>query len=264
MNYLIAFRLPAAILAAGLAFAADTAVTPKKATVLFNGRNLDNFYTWLEHSKYQDPKKVFSVVQGLLRISGEEWGGIGTRQTYRDYHLVCEWKWGGKTYPPREDRARDSGILVHGIGEDGAYNDKWLQSYEHQIIEGGCGDFIMVGGKGRPSLTVETRKAGTGQLHWQRGGTPVTLDRGRFNWFGRDEMWKDVLGFRGAQEVEKPMGEWNISETICDGDKITNIVNGVTVNEGRGASQTEGKIMLQSEGAEIYFRKIELRPLKRK
>ena len=260
MKHIMTFCLLVAMVA-GYALAADQAVTPREKIVLFNGRNLDGFYTWLENSKYEDPKKVFSVVDKMLRISGEEWGGIGTRTMYRDFHLVCEWKWGGKTYAPRLDKARDSGILVHGIGEDGAYGGKWLQSYEHQIIEGGCGDFIMVGGKERPSLTAETRKLASGQLHWERGGSPVTLERGRFNWFGRDETWKDVLGFRGARDVEKPMGEWNISETICDRDRITNIVNGVVVNEGRGASQTEGKIMLQSEGAEIYFRRVELRPV---
>ena len=50
-------------------------------------------------------------------------------------------------------------------------------------------------------------------------------------------------------------------EVICDGDTITNIVNGYVVNVGTKSSQTEGKIQFQSEGAEIFFRKIEVRPL---
>ena len=40
-------------------------------------------------------------------------------------------------------------------------------------------------------------------------------------------------------------------------------VNGEVVNEGTSASVTKGKILLQSEGAEIFFRKVELRPLKK-
>ena len=50
-------------------------------------------------------------------------------------------------------------------------------------------------------------------------------------------------------------------EVICDGDTITNIVNGLVVNVGTRSSLTEGKILFQSEGAELFFRKIEVRPL---
>ena len=103
-----------------------------------------------------------------------------------------------------------------------------------------------------------------GQLYWQKGGKPVTRNKGRFNWFDRDPNWKDVKGFRGAKDIEKPTGEWNRQEVICDGDSITNIVNGVTVNHGTQSSHTRGKIQLQSEGAEIFFRRVELQPIKRR
>ena len=73
--------------------------------------------------------------------------------------------------------------------------------------------------------------------------------------------WKDVLGFRGTRDVEKPAGEWNRMEVVCDGDSITNIVNGYVVNVATRSSLTKGKIIIQSEGAEILFRKIEVRPL---
>ena len=64
-----------------------------------------------------------------------------------------------------------------------------------------------------------------------------------------------------ARDVEKPAGEWNRMEVICDGDTITNIVNGYVVNVGTRSSLTKGKILFQSEGAEIFFRTIEVRPL---
>jgi hypothetical protein len=90
----------------------------------------------------------------------------------------------------------------------------------------------------------------------------VTRDRGRFNWFGRDPAWRDVISFRGANEVEKPVGEWNRQEIICDGATITAILNGIVVNRGTQSSHTQGKIQIQSEGAEILIRKVELRPLR--
>ena len=70
-----------------------------------------------------------------------------------------------------------------------------------------------------------------------------------------------MKGFRGKQDVEKPVGEWNRLECICDGDKITNVLNGTVVNVGTKASHTKGKILFQSEGAEIFFRRIDLKPL---
>ena len=216
-------------------------VRPTETIVLFNGKNLDGFYTYLETNKYKDPKHVFTVKDGVLRVSGEEWGGL--------------------TWAPREDSARDSGILVHGTGPDGAASRKWLESIEYQVIEGGVGDFILVAGRERPLLTVETREGPHGQLYWHKGGPPQTRDRGRFNWYGRDPEWKDVHGFRGRGDVAKPAGEWNRSEVICDGDTITAMVNGTVVNRGTACSLTQGKIQLQSEGAEILIRKVELLPL---
>ena len=197
----------------------------------------------------------------MIHISGEEFGGLTTQDEFHDYHLVAEWKWGERTWAPRKDKARDSGILLHCVGPDGAAGGNWMESQECQVIEGGCGDFIMVAGREKPSLTCETRVGPDRQLYFEKGGKAVTRNSGRYNWWGRDPAWKDVLGFRGSRDVEKPAGEWNRMEVICDGDSITNIVNGYVVNIGTKSSLTKGKILFQSEGAEIFFRKIEVRPL---
>lgn len=252
------------LLLAPLAPAADDPPPEKvtRAIKLFNGRDLDGWYTWLREAHYEDPAKVFTVADGMIHISGEQWGGIATRRAFRDYHLITEWKWGTKTWKPREKAARDAGILVHGAGPDGSYHETWLASIESQIIEGGSGDFLVVPGAVKPRLTADIRQEGN-QFIWKVGGTPITKESGRFNWFGRDPKWTDTLGFRGAQDVEKPVGQWNRHEVICDGDTITNIVNGVVVNYAYNSTVTGGKIQLQSEGAEIYFRRVELRPIKK-
>jgi hypothetical protein len=245
-----------------LAQAPGEPVTPGERMLLFNGKNLDGWYTWLQDSKYKDPKHVFTVTNGVIRVSGEEWGGLTTKNAYRDYHLIVEWKWGGPNLGKRAGRARDSGILVHGAGEDGAHGGIWLQSIESQVIEGGAGDFILVDGKDRPTMTANVREL-NGQFYWDENGTPKTMDRGRFNWFGRDPAWKDELGYKGPKDVEEPMGQWNRQEVIADGDTLTNIVNGVVVNKGYRVHPDAGKIQLQSEGAEVYYRRVELRPVER-
>ncbi len=269
--WLFALSLAASALFPGFANAAEgetpdfardvPQVRSGEPTLRFNGKDLSGFYTHTRGHGYEDPKKVFTVHDGMLHISGEEYGGVATGGNFRDYHLITEWKWGEKTWAPRTDRARDSGILLHCVGPDGAVGGIWMESQECQIIEGGCGDFIMVGGRAKPSLSCETRIGPDKQPYFEKGGKPLTKNSGRYNWWGRDPSWKDVVGFRGKQDVEKPAGEWNRMEVICDGDTITNILNGFVVNIGTKSSLTEGKILFQSEGAELFFRKIEVRPL---
>jgi hypothetical protein len=238
-----------------------TADVVKEKIVLFNGKDLTNFYTWLQKlGKNNDPKKVFSVNNGMIRVSGEIFGGLITEKEYENYHLVTEFKWGEKTFPPREKAARDSGILLHCVGEDGAAGGVWMESIECQMIEGGTGDIILVGGKGKPKITVCAQKRGS-EWYYKPGADTREFTSGRIDWFARDAAWKDIKGFRGKNDVENPVGEWNKLECVCNGDRLTYILNGKVVNEGTKASHTHGKILFQSEGAEVFFRTIELLPL---
>jgi hypothetical protein len=246
--------------AAACAHAQD-AIAPARRIALFNGNDLGGWYTWLRENRYTDPKHVFTVTdKGEIRISGEEWGGLTTREAYRDYHLVVEWRWGGKTWGDREKRARDSGILIHAVGEDGAYGGIWLESIESQIIEGGSGDIILVGAKRNPTASATVRTLGK-ETYWDSNGTEVRRDRGRIDWWGRSPEWKDDLGFRGPKDVERPTGKWNRQEIFANGRTITYVVNGKVVNHAYGLSHTAGKIQIQSEGAEILVRKVVIEPV---
>lgn len=234
---------------------------PSETIQLFNGKNLDGWYTYLQYSeKNNDPKNVFTVKDRMIRISGEEWGCITTNEKFENYHLVTEFKWGKKTFEPRLNNARDCGILLHSVGEEGASCGIWMHSIECQIIEGGTGDIIVVGdGTDNFSVTctVADEKQGNSYV-FQPGGKKITVNSGRINWLNRDPEWKDALDFRGKKDVEKPVGEWNTLECIADGDKLIFILNGIVVNEATHVKPQKGKIQIQSEAAEIYFRKIEL------
>jgi hypothetical protein len=256
--------------------AAEEPVTPTRTIHLFDGRSLDRFTTWLVDSHRDDPLRVFSVVDQVdgapaIRISGERWGGIATRDTYRNYRLVVEFRWGPVTWGNRRNAARDSGVLVHCQGPDGNTgadgNGPWMRSIEAQIIEGGVGDFILVAGHDTgkrltPTLRAKAGQDRDGEAIYDPRGEPRVFETGRINWWGRDVDWQDRLGFRGRQDVESPLGGWTRMEVIADGDKITTLVNGQVVNEGDHASLTDGRIMIQSEGAEIFFRKIDVEPLR--
>jgi len=235
-----------------------------KTTKLFNGQNLEGWYTYLkETGKNKDPKNVFTVREGIIHISGEDWGCITTNEEFEDYKLVVEFKWGGGTHEPRLEKSRDSGVLLHSQGKDGNFSGTWMNSIECQIIEGGTGDFIVVGnGTEQFAITcpVAPEKV-AGSYVYQPDGDPVTVNGGRVNWFGRDPDWKDVIDFRGANDVEKPVGEWNRLEChVLDGE-ITIYLNGVLVNRALEVKPRRGKIQIQSEGAEMLVRKVELSPI---
>ena len=256
--------------------AAQTAIAPEMVIQLFDGKSLDNFYTWLVDSHREDPLRVITVVDQVdgapaIRISGEKWGGLVTREAYRDYRLVVEFRWGLATWGQRRNAARDSGVLVHAQGADGNtgrdFNGPWMRSIEAQIIEGGVGDVILVAGfeadgtRLTPSLTARARKDRDGEAVFDPAGEARLFETGRINWSGRDVDWKDSLGFRGKEDVESPYGQWTRLEVIAQGDRLTYLVNGKVVNEGVRASLTAGKIIIQSEGAEIFFRRIEIGPV---
>jgi len=238
---------------------------PKSEAIkLFNGNNLKGWYTFLQNrGRDNDPKNVFTVTDGMIRISGEEWGCITTDVEYDNYRLVLEFKWGNQVFAPRLNNARDSGLLLHSQGIDGGKDGIWMHSIECQIIEGGTGDFIVVGdGSSEFQITspVSSQKQGSSFV-FQEGGKPETIQSGRINWFNRDPEWKDILDFRGAMDIEFSVGEWNTIECIVINDNISIFLNGILVNKATKVKPDKGRIQIQSESAEIFFRKVELTPL---
>ena len=234
---------------------------------LFNGKNLKGWYTFLkDRGRDNDPQKVFTVAGGMIRISGEEFGCITTTETYENYKLVISFKWGEKTWAPRLENARDNGVLIHSTGKDGGYNGTWMHGIECQIIEGGTGDLLVVGDKTEKfAITCRVAKEQqNGSWLYEPGGKPVTINGGRINWWGRDAAWKDIKDFRGAKDVENPVGKWNSLEIVANGNAISVLLNGIPVNEAINTIPSKGRIQIQSEGAEMFVGAVTLTPLSKK
>lgn len=119
----------------------------------------------------------------------------------------------------------NSGVLVHASTPREIF--VWPKSVEVQLGTGDAGDFWTIG---------------------EQINVANTTPQGR-RWLKRQES------------TEKPPGEWNVLLVRCKGDKITVHVNDTLMNEATVLSATKGAICLQSEGAEIHFRKVELTPI---
>lgn len=239
-------------------------ITPKGVIRLFNGKDLSGLYGWLKDSHYEDPRGVFTVRDGVLNISGEMDGYLATEKVYRNYHLVVEYKWGSRTYGSKT--VRNSGILLHAIGPDGN-RSPWMSSIECQLAQGCVGDFIVIRGQDEQgkeipvTLTSDTVLGPDGRTRWSRNGKPTRYSGKQFWWSKHDPDFEELIDTRGKEDVESPLGEWTRVECICRGRRITVIVNGTTVNECYDVFPSAGKILLESEGFEILFRKFELHPL---
>jgi len=197
---------------------------------LFNGKDLDGWYTWLRgKGRDNDPDQIFTVdANGLIHDLGSQVGYIMTTQRFDNYHFTLEFKWGEKRWPPRENGKRDSGIC-YNVPDDEP-DHIWPQSVECQIQETDVGDF------------------------WLVGNSTIQVD-------GKQNAPTNSTQILKKKDAEKPYGEWNTVEVISFNGKCVHIVNGVVVNQGENSSLVGGRILLQSEYAEIFYRNIKIRKL---
>ncbi|MDB5120700.1 MAG: hypothetical protein JWN56_1918 [Sphingobacteriales bacterium] len=213
----------------GLSVGSTANAQSGKVKSLFTPNNKNEWHTFIEGAgKNNDPLQVFKFEKNVLHASGERFGYVITEKSYSNFHLSLEFKWGEKKYPPREKDKRDGGVLYHSVLYSG---DKiWPRSLEFQIQEGDCGDFW---------LTDSVTMTHADTLTKSEGGHRVVK----------------------TKNAEKPNGQWNKVEVIVKDGIITHKLNGEVVNTGKNPSVPGGQIVLQSEGAEIYYRDIKLEEL---
>jgi hypothetical protein len=227
-------------------------IPPHKAAIaLFNGHDLSTFDTFIRgEGLNSDPNHIFQVEHGVIHVSGNGFGYLITRDSYKDFCLTADFKWGEGTFLERHGQARDSGILFNVQGEQKV----WPRSIEFQITEGGTGDFWMTDGA---ALTPIAKDGTPGQRVTGPAGSALSIPR-----YNKGKA-PNVTGVRDPTgEVEKPHGQWNHLVLISQGGNIRQYVNGKLANRGTDAFPAEGKILFQSEGAEVYFRNLKVYPLK--
>lgn len=254
-----AWLLPASVVSA------DEPQTPVKVVRPFDRNDLDDFTTWLKKTGREDPQRVFRLENRVLRCGDEDMGYLATRAAYKDFHLSVEYKWGRKN--PDDKYVRNSGVLLHGVGPDGSQGGVWMTSIECQLAQGCEGDLIVIRGKsadGRPypaTISSNTTVAEDGKTRWLKDGQPTVYSGRQFWWSQHQPFFKELIDTRGRDDVASPLGEWTRVECICRGTRITILINGVTVNECFDSNPAAGKILLQTEGHEVFFRNLALRPL---
>lgn len=252
----------------------ETRPQPPAAITLFNGQDLRGWESWLVDTKRDDPRHVFSVTNGVIRISGDGLGYLATTNNLHDYRLVVEFKWGAQNtrWGNRLGKARDSGVFLHAAGPHGNSEDgggAFMSAIECNIFEGATGDILLIRGTNfsgalihpKVSFHGSTQRDGDGFRWFDPACALHQLERwGRVNWRNKSAEWRDESGFHRLRDAEKA-GEWNRLDITCAAASIRILLNDALVNEVFDVSPHSGRILLQCEGSEIFFRRVELSPL---
>ncbi|MHB1556032.1 MAG: 3-keto-disaccharide hydrolase [Isosphaeraceae bacterium] len=235
-------------------------------TPLFNGRDLTGWYTFLQkHGKNQDPDHVITIEDGAIHLykdapeaSNVVMGYIATEKEYGNYHFRFQYRWGTKKFEPRYKLKRDAGLYYHILGKD----QVWPRALQYQVEQTNVGDLIALYGM-QLDTTIDPKTRSEKMPTFQpgeQGGEPY------------------VQGGEGIAYLKHLAGDyerdgWNTSEIIARGDTTTHILNGQVVSKGTGIRLvdpekkgppqpvTRGRIALEIEAAEIYFRNVEIRLL---
>jgi hypothetical protein len=198
-------------------------------TPLFDGKTLEGWDFVVrpdKDGKKVDPKTIWSVTDGTIRCVGKPNGYMITKEEYADYVLKLKWRF------PADSKGGNSGVLLHCQDQ----NLPWPTSVEAQLQSGRAGDFWLIM---PPAVKLE-------------------VDSKRQD----PKQARHYLRVETKEPVEKKFGEWNQYEITCKGGDVTLVVNGIKVNEGKNGNLKKGKIALQSEGAEVHFKDIEIKSMK--
>jgi len=158
---------------------------------------------------------------GVIAAKGLPVGFLSTIASYENYRLHAEWRWSGKP--------GNGGVLVH----------------------------ISSGPKDRAwplSMQIQTKNKNVGDLLPMAGATfaePLTSAPGA----------APLIKAHTAADSEKPVGEWNTCDILCQGDIIEVTINGVLQNKITKAAPHAGRVGFQFEGTAFELRHVTLTPL---
>lgn len=200
-------------------------VAPTKKTVLFNGKDLTGWVRFIPNDKRDRQTKQWTAE----KVWSVQDGVIRCAGKPAGYIRTCEHYANYKLHVEWRwvDKPTNSGVLLHRAGIDRV----WPKCIEAQLMHRSAGDFWLLSGS---TLTVGGKRVGP-------------------------------KGFANIKKKhpsnEKPAGEWNTYDIVCDGGTVRLTVNGLLQNEGTDADPAGGPICLQSEGSAIEFRNVYLEPL---
>ena len=193
---------------------------------LFNGKDLTN---WVDVNTSPD---TWSVKDGMLICSGHPIGVMRSKKQYENFILVIEWR--------HMEAGGNSGVF---LWSDAKPKGRLPKGMEVQMLE-----------------------LQWPYIHKKRNGEPNHLGYVSGELFGAGGMRAVPENPRGSRSMSYEMrckgkGEWNRYVVVAVDGAVKLSINGKFVNGIREADLRKGYLCLESEGAEIHFRKIQIMEL---
>jgi len=201
-------------------------VVPAKKIELFNGKDLAGWVPFLPNDERDKQTRKFKAETVWSVADGVlrcEGKPNGYLRTEEHYaNYRLHVEWRWPGEPT------NSGVLLHRTGIDKV----WAKCIEAQLQNERAGDIVLLGDA---SIEAGGKKVGGKGIAFVKMQGPAN---------------------------EKPAGEWNTYDIVCDGGAVTLTVNGKLMNQAANADPAAGPICLQSEGSPIEFRNVYIEPVK--
>jgi hypothetical protein len=195
---------------------------------LFNGKDLSG---WID---VNTSTNTWYVKDGLLVCTGHPIGVMRSDKQYENFILHIEWR--------HMEAGGNSGVFAWSEGT--VPKDRRLpKGMEIQMLE------------------LEWPF-----IHREKNGKPRPIAYVHGELFGANGLKTVPDNPRGSRSKSienrcKPRGEWNYYDVVCVDGVVKLSVNGKFVNGVSKASIKKGYLCLESEGAEIHFRNIQIMEL---
>lgn len=195
---------------------------------LFNGVDLTG---WVD---VNTSPETWSVREGLLICSGRPIGVMRSEKQYENFILHIEWQ--------HLEAGGNSGVFVWSEG-------------------------VPAPGKSLPKgMEVQMLELQYPFLNPEKDGTPRHLGYVSGELFGANGLEALPDNPRGQRSMSfemrcKGKGEWNSYDVVCVDGVVKLAINGKFVNGVSQSTVRKGYLCLESEGAEIHFRNIQIMEL---
>jgi len=194
---------------------------------LFNGKDLTG---WVDVNTSKD---TWKVKDGLLVCTGKPIGVMRSDRQYENFLLHIEWR--------HMEPGGNSGVFA------------WC-------------DAIPQKSRLPKGMEIQMLELDWVKLHTKPGKAPPPIAYVHGELFGAGGLKATPDNPRGnrSKSIENrclPHGKWNYYDVVCVDGTVKLSVNGKFVNSIRNSSVRKGYLCLESEGAEIHFRNIQIMEL---
>ena len=216
----------------------------------------------------RDPLKVFTVAQDVdgrsaIRISGEAFGELRSKASFKNYHLKLQFKWGEKKWPPRDGRRRSATAVSCTTSTPNR-----ARRGERGRDRSSCRSRNTTSAISTPSdrrLPFAPRSAA--------GTTPPLYDydpAGEWMFFSQSHgLVRPLHQAAGQREADRRVEHRRARSPsamtaihIVNGKVVMRLHEPMRIDTRLPTPVTSGPIILQSEGAEVFYRDIQVRPIK--